>query len=981
MNFHDLFNQWLAQAEIAVWDDYLLELDRKLAAKKAELVRVQQEMENGSELRFQLEGDEPMIILPNGLQIKPMGGSEFWKREADGNWVKAVPRRDFGDHARALQKTSTLFMEVAGLCQARRQMPDRLAKFKADYEAHLKALQAGAEAARGTEAVEAAQEFFKDQGTILPMAAGREFLSAVQKVLQNGLNRARSAGEVEEYRELLITFFRENRPGPGGEDGMAVDQLTPYLKERKKLNDAFIKWEAELTQAEAYQKLFQALKAATTNEGIELAKGALDTLIAEKGHLLPAEAAKLVASFYEQKMRPFRVPVPEVSDIAVKSPEELLAEAEKYAKEPNPEGIANLLRQHEEALMDQPKVRAKLEEWRQLVEKRAADEASAITAAERGEVGTIIEICHGDLEVVENYVPLLREAIEYSAAQVSEAETKGEQSGLEAFQQKHQDIGAHLLELRKSIKIVKTRGLITGLMEENKAILKQLAQMPQPEERQLPGIAPAAEQKAEQNYQTAMTADRPAQAEVSGAMKPVEAEARAMMAAAEDELARIAAERERHYQEVMTLGREALTKGSFAEAVRQADKALELKLNDGEAQRLKTEAVATRELEAQREKQYEAAIKSGREALRARHFGEAIRQMDLALGAKPGNLDAGRLKELAENGQRHGSAMETGGKALAAGDFSKAMGCAELALAEQPGDVNALILKEQAGEALRREVEQEQKCQAEMKARGAALGTGKFDQAVKAEEPLLAGRPGEAEATRLKKDSDDERGKSSAEEQKRLGNNRQWEAMRSQEAATQSGEIKTTPPIPLRGEVRKRKLAMVVLALATVALVSAAGWYWGFEKPAEAWRRLAAETRAKELEVAKTAAHQAAQAPGNLPPNKVLLGQIAVPQADISKSHVTDSMPTPVAIIKVLPDLAAKPASNNNAQTGPAANGLIQQKPQASTPAEPPAAANATAAVAVPKLNDNTAEQDSILDNDKASIHAAEQDSILDLNH
>jgi tetratricopeptide (TPR) repeat protein len=346
-----------------------------------------------------------------------------------------------------------------------------------------------------------------------------------------------------------------------------------------------------------------------------------------------------------------------------------------------------------------------------------------------------------------------------SEAKARQAETEREQNYLAVFMAARQALaGGDIAEaLRQADLALKLKPTEAAALEVKAAAEQELARV----------VA-----EREQKYEVRFTACRRAlaggdiaealrQADLALELKPTEAAALRLKAAAEGELARAAAERERKYGSAMAAGRGALARRHFSEALRQAEVALRLKPNDGQAHHLQAEAGTAQAKEAEREQQYQEAMQAGKAAVQAgkaadstqttfgttaflgkvevaeKQFEEAVQQADLALGVKPGDAEANKLKQAAGDELKYMSAMgqgkaaaalaryavEEGKYAEAAGRFAEAVEQADLALGLKPGDNKAETLKQTASDEL--------KLASAMVAGKAAVAKGNLTEAVR----------------------------------------------------------------------------------------------------------------------------------------------------------------------------------------------------------------------------------------------------------
>jgi hypothetical protein len=220
--------------------------------------------------------------------------------------------------------------------------------------------------------------------------------------------------------------------------------------------------------------------------------------------------------------------------------------------------------------------------------------------------------------------------------------------------------------------------------------------------------------KLEQDYQAALKASQEAlsaddyskavaQADAALKLKPGDAAAQNLKTAAQQKAAAVA-KLDQDYQAALKAGREALGAKNYDQAVAQADVALKLKPSDSAAQNLKTEAQQLAAAAAKVEKDYQAALKSGRDALGAKNYEQAATKAEEALKLKPGDTSAQNLKSEAQQlataaarlEQNYQTVLKDGQAALSGKDHSRALSQAAEALKLKPGDTAAEKLRSDA---------------------------------------------------------------------------------------------------------------------------------------------------------------------------------------------------------------------------------------------------------------------------------------------
>ncbi|MGA3180980.1 MAG: hypothetical protein ABSF38_11600 [Verrucomicrobiota bacterium] len=262
MKLLDILRRWLSQAEITAWEGLVLEMDKRQRDKEADL-RTDVEAQGW---RLDL-GPEPFITLTSNLEIKPVGGNRFEKREPGGQWVRANPMRDFPQSDLVpLQRVGNLFMEWVHLQQGAHELPAAIEEFKREYQRHLDAAR-GASPAKLPEALEQLRKFYDEQKEALPLSPRKELLEMEFTILLDAFRRADSTKELEDLREQLRGFFRKHRES--GAD----------------------RWE-ELFIREEHQKEFRArleeMRQAASPEDIARNKAQLLAYANKYGHYLPS---------------------------------------------------------------------------------------------------------------------------------------------------------------------------------------------------------------------------------------------------------------------------------------------------------------------------------------------------------------------------------------------------------------------------------------------------------------------------------------------------------------------------------------------------------------------------------------------------------------------------------------------------------------------------------------------------------------------
>ena len=236
--------------------------------------------------------------------------------------------------------------------------------------------------------------------------------------------------------------------------------------------------------------------------------------------------------------------------------------------------------------------------------------------------------------------------------------------------------------------------------------------------------------------------------------------------------------------------------GDHAGAMTQADLALESKPNDEAARQLKTDAKAQQNAllaAGQKQRDYDAAMQSGRAKLNAGDYAGAMTQADLALESKLNDKAARQLKTDAK-AQHNASlaagrtqkdydrAIQGGQTAFDRGDYTTAVAQANAALAVRKSDPAATKLREDAQAKIDELRDKEQRYQTAMKSGQAAFDRGDYATAVTQADAALAVRGADPAATKLKKEAEAKIDK--------LRDKEQWyqTAMKSGQAAFDRGD-------------------------------------------------------------------------------------------------------------------------------------------------------------------------------------------------
>ena len=172
----------------------------------------------------------------------------------------------------------------------------------------------------------------------------------------------------------------------------------------------------------------------------------------------------------------------------------------------------------------------------------------------------------------------------------------------------------------------------------------------------------------------------------------------------------LAKENGQKFQAAMQAGHAAFDRSNFTEAVKQAEAALGLKTNDVAAMRLRNDAQAQLVLAArikEEDQEFQAAMQAGRAAFEQTNFAEAMAQAGVALGLKPKEAAATKLKQDAQTqmallarareiDQEFQAAMKSAQVAFEQKDYAVAERRANEALKYKENDPSAIQLNAEA---------------------------------------------------------------------------------------------------------------------------------------------------------------------------------------------------------------------------------------------------------------------------------------------
>ena len=229
---------------------------------------------------------------------------------------------------------------------------------------------------------------------------------------------------------------------------------------------------------------------------------------------------------------------------------------------------------------------------------------------------------------------------------------------------------------------------------------------------------------------------------------------------------------EEKYQGALGAAQLAYDRKDYASAMSQADVALGIKPNDPAAAKLRMDAKAQQDAAlaaAQRQKDYDAAMQSGRAKLKAGDYAGVVAQADLALESKPNDEAARQLKTeakaqqdaalaAAQRQKDYDTAMQSGHTKLKAGDYADAMRQANLALASKPNDEAARQLRTEAKaqqDAAQAAAQRQKDYDRAIQSGQAAFDRGDYATAVAQAAAALAVRGTDPTATELQKKARD----------------------------------------------------------------------------------------------------------------------------------------------------------------------------------------------------------------------------------
>jgi formylglycine-generating enzyme required for sulfatase activity len=175
-----------------------------------------------------------------------------------------------------------------------------------------------------------------------------------------------------------------------------------------------------------------------------------------------------------------------------------------------------------------------------------------------------------------------------------------------------------------------------------------------------------------------------------------------------------ATQNEADYQTAMKNGRGSFARGDYTQALAEAAKALSLKPGDADAKHLGDETqtkMRALALAARQEADYQSALKNGRGLFARGDYTNALAEAGKALSFKPGDADAKQLRDDAQaqlasisaamqKEADYQSAMKNGRGLFANGDYTNALAEAGKALSLKPGDADAQRLRDDANNKL-----------------------------------------------------------------------------------------------------------------------------------------------------------------------------------------------------------------------------------------------------------------------------------------
>ena len=245
-----------------------------------------------------------------------------------------------------------------------------------------------------------------------------------------------------------------------------------------------------------------------------------------------------------------------------------------------------------------------------------------------------------------------------------------------------------------------------------------------------------------------------------------------------------AAQQQKDYDNAIQNARQKYGLGDYAGTIAQADLALAIKPNDAAALKLKHDAAdqqTATATAAQRQKDYDNAMQSGREKYALGDYASAITQANLALANKPNDATALKLRNdattqqaavaaAAQQQKNYDNAMQIGQAKFAAGDYAAAITQANVALANKPNDTAALKLKndataQQAAAAVA--AQQQKNYDNAMQTGQAKLAAGDYAGTIAQADAALAIKPNDTAALKLKSDAHDQQAAAAAAVQKK----------------------------------------------------------------------------------------------------------------------------------------------------------------------------------------------------------------------
>ena len=229
------------------------------------------------------------------------------------------------------------------------------------------------------------------------------------------------------------------------------------------------------------------------------------------------------------------------------------------------------------------------------------------------------------------------------------------------------------------------------------------------------------------------------------------------------------AKKREEFQHLLTTAQQALAAKSYAAAAKAADDALKLIPNDQTATRVLKDANDGIKAEADKKRlaDYAAWMQNARTALAAKKYDDVLKSAGEALKIVPGDKDAQVLIQTAQAAKAGSDAdkkkqadyaafIQTGRIALAAKKYDEAIKDAQDALKLFPGDLAATALLKDA-QVGKLGADADKKKQADyiafIQAGRAALAAKKYDDAIKDAQDALKLFPGAPEALALVKDA------------------------------------------------------------------------------------------------------------------------------------------------------------------------------------------------------------------------------------